>query len=83
LGVEDQRAVTEFEFFDRESLRHLAMVQGKASRIDGVALLTKPLPDFPGGLFVAQSDPENSGGKHAELYDFADFLKAAGLPQCK
>ena len=45
--VSDQRSVTEFEFFDRESFRHLAMVQGRASRTDGIALLTKPLPDFP------------------------------------
>ena len=80
--VSDQRAVTEFEFFDRESFRHLAMVQGRASRTDGIALITKPLPDFPGGLLVAQSDPDKSGGRHAELYDFSDFLKAAGLPPC-
>jgi len=81
--VSDQRSVTEFEFFDRESFRHLAMVQGTASRTDGIALETDPLPDFPGGLLVAQSDPDKSGGRHAELYDFNDFLKAAGLPPCK
>lgn len=80
--VSDQRSVTEFEFFDRESFRHLAMVQGKASRTDGIALVTKALPDFPGGLLVAQSDPDKSGGRHAELYDFSDFLKAASLPPC-
>ena len=80
--VSDQRDVTEFEIFDHESLKHLGTVQGHARRTDGIAVTTKALPDFPGGLFVAQSDPDDTGGRHAEYYDLNELLKAAGLPNC-
>ncbi len=78
----DQQAVTEFEFFDRATYSHLGTVRGKASNTDGIALTNFSLPDFPGGLFVAQSDPDESGGHHAEFYDFNQLLFAAGLPSC-
>jgi hypothetical protein len=81
--VSDQLDFTEFEFFDHETLKHLGTVKGYAQRTDGIAVNTDPLPDFPGGLFVAQSDPDDTGGRHAEFYDFNALLNAAGLPNCR
>ena len=78
----DQQIVTEFEFFDRATYRHLGTARSKASNTDGIAVTNFSLPDFPDGLLVAQSDPDHSGGRHAEFYDFNQLLHAAGLPTC-
>ena len=83
IVVSDQMDVTEFEIFDNESLKHLGTVRGHARRTDGIAVTTEALPDFPGGLFVAQSDPDDTGGRHAEYYDLNQLLKAASLPNCR
>jgi 3-phytase len=72
----DQRSRTEFEFFDRDDFRHLGTVRGAARVTDGIALDQTPLPDFPRGLFAAQSDPLRTGGRHAEFYDFGQMLDA-------
>lgn len=71
----DQKDVTEFEFFDRTTLQHLGTVRGTAARTDGIALTQRKLPHFPHGLFVAQSDTESTGGRHAEFYDFGALLR--------
>jgi len=75
----DQKNVTEFEIFDRITFKHLGTVRGAAMRTDGIALAQVALPEFPAGLFVAQSDPEDTGGRHAEFYDFGQLLKSVGL----
>jgi myo-inositol-hexaphosphate 3-phosphohydrolase len=75
----DQKELTEFEIFDRATFKHLGTVRGAAQRTDGIALTQAALPDYPRGLFVAQSDPEDTGGRHAEFYDFGQLLEGAGL----
>jgi 3-phytase len=79
----DQLPVTEFEIFDAENYEHLGMVRTAAKETDGIAVTGEALPGFPGGLFVAHSDPDDSGGRHAEYYDLREFLAAAGLPACR
>ncbi len=66
----DQKDISEFDFFDRVTLQHLGTVRGTAVHTDGIALTQSKLPHFPNGLFAAQSDPESTGGRHAEFYDF-------------
>lgn len=75
----DQKDVTEFEFFDRITYKHLGTVKGTAAHTDGIALTQTKLPSFPNGLFAAQSDPESTGGRHAEFYDFGAMLKTLRL----
>lgn len=79
----DQLPVTEFEIFDAESYEHLGRVRTAASNTDGIAVTVEALPGFPNGLLVAQSDPDGSGGRHAEYYDLREFFTAAGLPACR
>lgn len=62
---------------------HLGMVRTAAKETDGLAVSAEALPGFPGGLLVAQSDPDGSGGRHAEYYDLSAFLTATGLPACR
>lgn len=75
----DQRRQTEFEVFDRVSFEHLATIRTSLKVTDGVALTEKSLPDFPHGLFVAHSDPDGSGGRHAEFYHLDKLLESVGL----
>jgi 3-phytase len=75
----DQQHVTEFEVFDRSSFQHLATIKTSLKVTDGIALTELTLPDYPHGLFVAHSDPDHSGGRHAEFYDLDQLLKSAGL----
>ncbi len=75
----DQKDRTEFEFFDRTTYKHLGTVRGTAVHTDGIALTQTKLPSFPHGLFTAQSDPESTGGRHAEFYDFGAMLKLLKL----
>jgi hypothetical protein len=42
-------------------------------------LTEKVLPEFPGGMFVAHSDPDGSGGRFAEFYHLDQLLESAGL----
>jgi myo-inositol-hexaphosphate 3-phosphohydrolase len=75
----DQKDVTELEVFDRATFEHLATIKTSLRVTDGIALTETPLPEFPGGLFVAHSDPDGSGGRHAEFYHLDQLLAAAGL----
>lgn len=77
--VTDQKSSTEFEVFDRATLEHLATIKTNLKLTDGVALTEKSLPDFPCGLFVAHSDPDRNGGRHAEFYHLDQLLESAGL----
>ncbi len=77
--VTDQQSVTEFEVFDRATFKHLGTVKTNLRVTDGVALTEKALPDFPSGLFVAHSDPDNTGGRHAEFYHLDQLLAGAGV----
>lgn len=79
LVASDQKDITEFEFFDRTTYRHLGTVRGTAVHTDGIALTQTKLPSFPNGLFAAQSDPASTGGRHAEFYDFGVLLKSLQL----
>ena len=78
----DQKDVTELEVFDRSTFKHLGTIRTSAMRTDGIALTQESLPDYPHGLFIAQSDPEGTGGHHAEFYDFGQLLASIGAQQC-
>jgi 3-phytase len=75
----DQRGVTEFEVFDRATFEHLGTIRTSLRVTDGIALTETSLPDYPRGLFVAHSDPDGSGGRHAEFYHLDQLLGSAGL----
>jgi 3-phytase len=79
IVASDQKDITEFEFFDRITYKHLGTVKGTAAHTDGIALTLAKLPSFPNGLFTAQSDPASTGGLHAEFYDFGAMLKTLRL----
>jgi 3-phytase len=79
LIATDQLEVSEFEIFDLKDHRHLGTVKTTASRTDGIALTQARLPDFKNGLFVAQTDPDNTGGLRAEFYDLQKFFGNAGI----
>jgi 3-phytase len=79
IVVTDQMGETEFEVFDRATFQHLGTIKTALKVTDGIALMERPLPDFPNGLFVAHSDPDNSGGRHAEFYHLDQLLGSAGL----
>jgi 3-phytase len=79
LIATDQLDITEFEIFDLNGHRHLGTVVTTASRTDGIALTQTRLPDFPNGLFVAQTDPDDTGGLRAEFYDLGEFFKRANI----
>ncbi len=79
LIASDQLERTEFEFFDIRTSRHLGTTVTTAMRTDGIAVFGKPLPDFPTGLFVAQSDPEGTGGKQAEYFDLESIFPKRSL----
>ncbi len=74
LIATDQRDVSEFEVFDLSDGKHLGSVITTAQRTDGIALTQTKLPGFPHGLFVAQSDPDQSGGLRAEFFDLRQIL---------
>lgn len=75
LIAADQLDITEFEVFDLNGFKHLGTVVTTASRTDGIALTQVRLPDFPKGLFIAQTDPDDTGGLRAEFYDLGEFLR--------
>lgn len=75
----DQRGMTEFEVFDRATFQHLGTIKTSLRVTDGVALTEISLPDYPRGLFVAHSDPDRSGGRHAEFYHLDQLLASIGL----
>ena len=77
--VTDQQGATEFEVFDRATFQHLGTIKTSLKVTDGVALTELTLPDYPRGLFVAHSDPDRSGGRHAEFYDLDQLLGSIGL----
>lgn len=79
LIATDQLDITEFEVFDLNGFKHLGTVVTTASRTDGIALTQARLPDFPKGLFVAQTDPDDTGGLRAEFYDLGEFLRRVGV----
>jgi 3-phytase len=75
----DQRGVTEFEVFDRVTFEHLGTIKTSLRVTDGVALTEVALPDYPRGLFVAHSDPDGSGGRHAEFFHLDQLLNGLGI----
>lgn len=75
----DQKGVTEFEVFDRATFQHLGTIKTSLRVTDGIALTELALPDYPRGLFVAHSDPDHSGGRHAEFYNLDQLLGSIGL----
>ena len=72
----DQTSPTEFEVFEFPEFRHVGTVHTTAQNTDGIALTQTRLPDYPDGLFVAHSDPDGSGGRHAEFYDLGQILRS-------
>lgn len=82
LIASDQRDTTEFEIFDLKDYKHLGTVITTAHHTDGISLTQKKLPDYPNGLFIAQSDPDGTGGLRAEFFDLHQILKS-GNAFCK
>lgn len=64
IVVSDQKKkITEFEFYDRQTWKHLGFIRIKGvSNTDGIASFQKPLPDYPMGLFVAVNDDMTTVG---------------------
>ncbi len=64
IVISDQRKdQTDFEFFDRESWKHLGTLNIEGvSNTDGIASTQRPLPDYPLGLFVAINDDQSTVG---------------------
>ena len=75
----DQKSVTELEIFDRATFQHLGTIKTALHLTDGLAVTEHPLRDYPDGLFVAQSDPDGSGGRQVEFYHLNQLLKSVGL----
>lgn len=82
LVASDQLIPTELEFFELPGYKHLATVITSVVKTDGIALTQHPLPDFPRGLLVAQTDPNESGGLRVELFRL-DKLFDAGSIKCR
>jgi hypothetical protein len=79
LIASDQREINEFEIFELPNLQHRGTVITTSSRTDGISLTTEKLPDFPKGLFIAQTDPDDTGGLRAEFFDLREFFAEAKL----
>jgi hypothetical protein len=64
IVVADQRqGQADFEFFDRWTWEHLGRLRVEGvSNTDGIASIQKPLPEYPGGLFVAVNDDKSVVG---------------------
>jgi myo-inositol-hexaphosphate 3-phosphohydrolase len=75
----DQQSMTELEVFDRATFKHLGTIKTSLRITDGVAVTEHSLPDYPDGLFFAQSDPDGSGGRHVEFYHLKELLESVGL----
>jgi 3-phytase len=75
----DQRSRSEFEVFELPDFKHLGTVHTTAQKTDGIAVTQMGLPDYSHGLFVAHSDPDGTGGRHAEFYDLAQILSSIGI----
>lgn len=64
-----------FEFFDRETWRHLGtLILTGVSNTDGIDATNRPLPDFPHGLFSAANNDTNTA-----VVSWAKIEEAAGL----
>jgi myo-inositol-hexaphosphate 3-phosphohydrolase len=75
----DQKRVTELEVFDRATFQHLGTIKTALHSTDGLAVTEYTLRDYPSGLFVAQSDPDGSGGRQVEFYHLNQLLESVGL----
>ena len=76
IVVADQKdGETDFEFFDRETWRHLGTLRIEGvSNTDGIASTQRPLPDFPLGIFAAVNDDQTTVG-----VGWNEILDATGL----
>lgn len=75
LMVTDQVASpTTWEVFDRQSLGWLVQWNGPTQGTDGIALVQKPLPNFPQGSFFAV---HRDSTVHA--YDWRDIAASTGM----
>jgi 3-phytase len=73
--ITDQQSVPmEFEVFDRQDYHWITNFSGPTLGTDGVALVQKPLPNFPAGSFYAVHSDDR-----VHAYDWADIAAATGL----
>lgn len=79
LIASDQGEITEFEIFDLKNYEHRGTVVTTAKRTDGITATTEKLPDFPKGLFIAQTDPDDTGGLRAEFFDLKQLFEKVNL----
>lgn len=64
-----------FEFFDRETWRHLGtLMLAGVSNTDGIDATNRPLPDAPHGLFAAANNDKNTA-----VVSWAKIEEATGL----
>lgn len=77
IVVSDQRLpLTDFEFFDRRTWRHLGTLHlGGVGGTDGVAVLETPLPGYPLGVFAAVHDD-----RRAVVVGWREILEELALP---
>ena len=74
--VSDQRKdVTDFEFFDRRTWKHLGTLRlTGVNMTDGLASIQKPMKNYPLGLFAAIDDDRSTVG-----IGWDKVLKAMGI----
>jgi 3-phytase len=64
----------DFEVFDRQDFRWLTSFRGPTLGTDGVALVQRPMPNFPEGSFFAVHQD-----RAVHAYSWADIAAATGL----
>jgi myo-inositol-hexaphosphate 3-phosphohydrolase len=88
VAADQGRERTEFEVFDRVSLRHLGTFtladgQGDATnRTDGIDILQTPLPGFPNGIFAACDGCGSTLPDEMDVVRWERIAQALGLDVC-
>jgi 3-phytase len=73
--ITDQQSLPmEFEVFDRQDFHWITNFSGPTTGTDGVALVQRPLPNFPQGSFYAVHSDDR-----VHAYDWTDIAAATGL----
>jgi len=83
IVVSDQRSsLTDFEFFDRQTWRHLGTLRLEGiSNTDGIASLQQALPDYPDGILaVIDNDSLTAIIGWDKILSATNLIRAAALP---
>ncbi len=88
VGTDQHKRRTEFEVFDRVTLRHLAtftLEDGRGeftSATDGIDILQTPLPGFPAGIFAACDGCGSNEPDEIDVIGWDRIAAAVGLQRC-